>query len=238
MIALECEAALVEATVLAALGGGPAERLFHAERDPLYAIADADESDAAFAALHARWFDRLGLDGPLRQALAERPEIEAGCARGIVARAPAARAEVADLLVSPPGRPHLGLRLTPETLARPERALALLRHELLHVADMLDPDFGYEPRLPSAEGAAFDPAGTGRYRVLWDAYVDGRLVRRGHAPPARRAERLSEFRGAFPALGERLEATFARFFDADRCTHAGLIAFATEHGARASPGAA
>ena len=101
MIALECEAALVEATVLAALAGGPAERPFHAERDPLYAIADVDERDAAFAALHARWFDRLGLEGALRQALAERPEIEAGCARGIVAHAPAARAEVADLLVSP-----------------------------------------------------------------------------------------------------------------------------------------
>ena len=227
MIALECEAALVEATVLAALSGGPAECLFHAERDPLYAIADLDERDAAFAALHARWFDRLGLEAPLRQALAERPEIEAGCARGIVVRAPAARAEVADLLVSPARRPQLVLRLTPETLASPERALALLRHELLHVADMLDPDFGYEPRLPSPDGTAFDHARAGRYRALWDVYVDGRLVRLGRAPSTRRAERLREFRRAFPALGEGTEATFERFFDADRCTHAGLVAFAT-----------
>jgi hypothetical protein len=237
VIVPEYEPAFVETAVLAALNDQRHECAFHAERDPLYAIADGDEREAAFTALHARWFDRLRLDHPLRQALAERPEIEAGCARCIVVHAPAARAEVADLLVSPWGRPQLVLRLTPETLARPDCALALLRHELLHVADMLDPDFGYEPRLPSPDGAAFDPARTGRYRVLWDAYVDGRLVRQGRVPSTRRGERLSEFRQAFGALGEGTEAAFERFFDADRCTHAGLIAFATVHGTRAWPAA-
>ena len=236
MIVPECEPAFVEAAVLAALSGRPEQGAFHAERDPLYAIADADEREAAFAALHARWFDRLSLDRPLRQALGERPQIETHCARCLVFRAPAARAEVADLLVAPPGRPHLLLRLMPETLAGPERALALLRHELLHVADMLDADFGYEPRLPSAEGASLlDHARAGRYRVLWDAYVDGRLVRDGHAPSTRRAERLIEFGCAFPALGGRVEAVFERFFDAARCTHADLVAFATANGEPSTP---
>jgi hypothetical protein len=233
VIVPEYEPAFVEAAVLAALRGRAEQRRFHAERDPLYEV---DDGEAGFAALHARWFERLGLERPLRQALAERPEIETGCARCVVLRAPATRAEVADLLVSPPGSPDLLLRLTPETLATPERALALLRHELLHVADMLDHDFGYEPDLPSGEGAALlDQARAGRYRVLWDAYVDGRLVRDGRAPSARRAERLNEFRRAFPAFGERVEAVFARFFDADRCTHADLVAFANGNGEPSTP---
>ena len=233
MIVPEYEPAFAEAAVLAALRGHRQERAFHAERDPLYGIVEGDDREAAFTELHACWFDRLGLDRALRQALAERPEIEERCARCLVFRASAARDEVADLLVSPSG-PHLLLRLMPETLAAPEPALALLRHELLHVADMLADDFGYEPRLPSAEGAALlDHARAGRYRVLWDAYVDGRLVRDGRAPSTRRAERLSEFRRAFPALGERVEAVFERFFDAARCTHADLVAFVTADGERA-----
>jgi hypothetical protein len=228
----EFEPALVEAAVLAALPGRPEARALHAERDPLYALADPEAREPAFSALHARWFERLGLHRPLLVALAERPGIEAGCARAIVARAPASRAEGADLLVSPPDPPTLLLRLTPATLSRPEQALALLRHELLHVADMLDPDFGYEPRLSSAEDTALlDPGRAERYRVLRDAYVDGRLVRAGRAPAARRAERRREFTQAFPALSAGAEAAFARFFDAPRCTHAELVAFASAGGA-------
>ena len=224
MIVREFEPAFVEAAVLAALRTPRDERAFHAERDPLYALVEADLREAAFAALHARWFARLGPERPLRQGLDERPVIEARCARCVVVRAPVGRGEMADLLVSSAGAPHLLLRLRPQTLAAPEPALALLRRELLHAADMLDPGFGYEPRVPWEEATAHVRAA--RYRVLWDAYVDGRLVREGRAPSARRAERLSEFRRAFPALGDGAEAAFERFFAGDESTHAGLIAFA------------
>jgi hypothetical protein len=228
VIPLEVEPELVEGAVLAALPGGPDARILHQERDPLYSIADPEAREAAFARLHTRWFERLGLARPLRQALAERPEVDGGCDRGIVARAVAARAEVADLLVAPPGRPTLLLRLTAATLGAPERALTLLRHELLHVADMLDPDFGYEPHLLGVEDARRpDPACADRYRVLWDTYVDGRLVRAGCAPPARRSERRREFMRAFPTLGPGAETAFERFFDSGRRTHADLVAFAS-----------
>jgi hypothetical protein len=102
----------------------------------------------------------------------------------------------------------------------------LLRHELLHVADMLDPGFGYEPRM-GAGAPLLDHGRQERYRVLWDTYVEGRLVRSGVAPAIVRAERLREFTRAFPALGTRTAAAFERFFDAPRCTHAELVAVAT-----------
>ncbi len=231
MMAPEYEPALVEAAVLAALRGHPDEPALHEERDALYGIADPDAREMAFAGLHARWFERVGLGEPLRKALAERPEIAERCGRGIVARAPAARVEGADLLVAPPARPTLLLRLTPETLSARERAVRLLRHELLHVADMLDPGFGYEPRL-GAGAPLLDSGRQERYRVLWDASVEGRLVRSGLAPSTVRAERLREFTRAFPALGLRAAAAFDRFFDGPRCTHAELAAAA---GAPAPP---
>jgi hypothetical protein len=227
VISIDYDPALVEATVLAARSDG---RAFHAERDPLYGIADAETREAAFVALHARWFQRLGLDRSLPQALAERPEISPACGRGVVVRAGAAAAEAADLLVAPPARPTLLIRFTPERLAVRERALAFLHHELLHVADMLDRDFGYQPRLPPADGVCLrEDRRAERYRVLWDAYVDGRLVAASRALVAVRGERLREFRRAFPELGEEAEAAFERFFEAGRCTHAELVAFASAH---------
>jgi hypothetical protein len=66
-----------------------------------------------------------------------------------------------------------------------------------------------------------------RYRVVWDAYVDGRLVAASRALVAVRAERLTEFRRAYPELGDGVEAAFERFFEARRCTHAELVAFAS-----------
>jgi hypothetical protein len=235
MMPVDYEPALVEASVLAAAGDG---RAFHDQRDPLYAIADAEAREAAFVALHARWFQRRNLDRPLTEALAERPRVPAACGRGVVVRAGTAAAESADLLVAPPERPTLLVRLTPGTLAAPERALALLRHELLHVADILDPDFGYEPRLPSSGGGrVLDDRRTERYRVLWDVCIDGRLTAEGRALAGARYQRLREFTRTFPELGAAAEAVFQRSFDAARPAHRDLVALATGGEAPAVPDA-
>jgi hypothetical protein len=101
---------------------------------------------------------------------------------------------------------------------------------------MLDRDFGYEPRLPAGDGPTLRAGRRAeRYRVLWDAYVDGRLVAAGRAPVSVRLARLREFGRAFPELGEQAETAFRRFFEAGRCTHADLVAFATAGDARDIP---
>lgn len=226
---VEYEARLVEAAVLAALSSGADGRSFRAERDPLYEIPDAEAREAAFKTFHARWFVRLHLDRPFRETLAERPEIAARCGRCLVARAAAARDESADLLVAPDRHPTVLIQVTPETVAAPARLRPLLRHHLLHVGDMLDPGFGYEPRLGAPpRGDGQDHLLRDRYRVLWDTWVDGRLRRLGHAPPSVRAERLRDFARAFPELEGETPAAFERFFGAPECTHAELLRFAQE----------
>lgn len=62
--------------------------------------------------------------------------------------------------------------------------------------------------------------------MVWDVAVDGRLARRGRASPGARADRWREFRDAFAELGESAEPIFARVWDADRVTHAELLALA------------
>ncbi|MBI4842513.1 MAG: hypothetical protein HY803_15880 [candidate division NC10 bacterium] len=208
---------------------------FRGERNRLYEIQDPEERDAAFREFHAAWFERLNLGGVIWQALQEQPLILANTRACIVAQARASRDEGAELFVSPAGegvgeadRRSVGIRLGPQRLLDADHLLTFLRHEVLHIADMLDPTFGYEPRLPRAElGPAHERLLQDRYRVLWDTSIDGRLVRRNWAPPSVRDRHFHEFTKTFPMLGERLEEAFSRFFDATTLTHADLVSFAS-----------
>jgi len=216
---------LIEAAVLEALRDRPEERALHRERDAIYEIADPQAQDAAFAHVHASWFRRLGLATPLEDALGELPLIAGRCARALVVRALAPRDEIADLLMASPARPTLAIRVRPETLGHAERARAFLRRELTHVADMLDPAFGYSARVDA--GAAREALLRARYRVLWDVSVDGRLARRGHGSPDARARRWHEFRRTFAELADATATTFVRVWSEDRVTHAELLALAS-----------
>jgi hypothetical protein len=231
----EYESRLVEAAVLLALRGHAEEPGFRAERDPLYGILDSEAREAAFRAFHAAWFERLGLDREVARALRERPSIALRADRCLLAHTSSGRDESAELFVAPGNgegkscRGTVVLRLRPETLARPAGLREFLRHEFLHIADMLDPRFAYEPWLPPSEaGPAHEPLLKDRYRVLWDAYIDGRLSRLGQAPAGRRAERLGEFKRAFPMLGHVTEEAFDRFFTAVFLRHDDLVAFAVD----------
>lgn len=226
-LAPEFDQRLVEAAVLTAIRLRGEQRAFHAERDALYEIADPDTREAAFDALHARWFDRLALPRPFQQALAEQPSLAARCERWLVAAARRRADEAADLLVAPHGRPTLVVRVMAETVAAPERLTPLLRRELLHTVDMLDPRFGYAATLPPATGSGpREKVFRDNYRVLWSAFVDGRLVRRGVLPAQVRAERLADFARAFTELGAGTAAVFDHVFGRDDLTHAELVAFA------------
>lgn len=250
---LTYDPALVEEAVLLAEGAMPdAEaRVFRGERDPLYGIADPERRDAAFQSLHLRWFTRLALHESVWQAVAEREDIVQRLDEGRVLRALAPRDEGADLVDQlAPGRTDtraiLVLRLRPETVLEPARVRSLLRHELMHVADMIDPAFGYERTLPcSDDGPSRDNVLRDRYRVLWDVTIDGRLARAGRrdagdSPPDRRVRlqpdqpaptrdvRWREFSATFSMLGDDGQAAFEEWFDRIRPTHARLVAFAQD----------
>jgi hypothetical protein len=222
---------LIEEVVFLAVSRRPEAKRFHRERSPIYGITDAEEREQAFQNFHRAWFFRLGLSEQVEKTLAEQPLLSANVKSCLVARAPG-REEGAELFVNPDQRLNekerrtISIFLRPESFLSPLALQALLRHELLHIADMLDPSFGYEPVLPAAgAGPTHDRLQKERYRVLWDATIDGRMARRGWAPGSLRAERLSEFRRAFPMLREESGDLFSRFFDREAHTHAELVAF-------------
>ncbi len=231
---VEWDSRLVEEAVLFAAEGRRAHG-FRGERNRLYEIHDPDQRDVAFREFHADWFERLGLGRIIWQSLQEQPLVVARVCTCAVIKTRARKDEGAELYVSPGGegvgeteRRRVGIRLLSQSLLEPESLLTFLRHELSHIADMLDPAFAYEPRLPRGElGPAHERLLQDRYRVLWDIYIDGRLVQKTWAPPSVRDRRLQEFASAFTMLADRVEEAFSRFFHGTSLTHADLVAFTT-----------
>jgi hypothetical protein len=235
------DASLVEEAVFLAVARSSqaAGREFHARRALLYEHGDLDEREARFEAFAAEWFTRLALDRPLHEALRERSALlrQVACVRVLPARS--RRDELADLATgaAPPSLPALLVRLTPASLADDLRLLPWLRRELLHVADMLDPAYGYQPDLPAPEqGAVLDGLLRNRYRVVWGATVAGRLAREERAEPSLRERARDEFADAFPQLGAQLDAAFDRWFGEGAPSHAAIADFVREPRPPREPG--
>lgn len=247
---------LVEEAVLTAeqTAVHDAARAFRRERDRVYGVTDPDKREAAFQALHFRWFCGLHLPDLVESLVAEHADIVERLEEGRVLRAASRREEGADLVdhVAREGnrQPILVLRLRPATLLEPEALCALVRHELMHVADMLDPAFGYERDLPASDdGPSRDNIQRDRYRVLWDVTIDGRLARAGgdsrgsrlpegpanHSDCVRDA-RCKEFAATFSMLGDDCRSAFDQWFDNDHPTHAALAAFAITPGGAGTTG--
>jgi len=229
---LDFEPRLLEECVLLAIEGVPAAERgqFRRERNAQYELPGEDAREAGFQEMTRRWFMRLGLGNPLIEALEEQPAVLRSVSRTLVLPAISAKEETADLHESQErDRPVLVIRLRPTTLANPSRLLLFLRHELQHVADMLDPEFGYQRTSPAdGAGPVYENLLRERYRVLWDTTVDGRLSARGLLDPAVEEMRRREFQATFGMLGAAAEECFQRYFRGTRPRHGDLWGFAAQ----------
>lgn len=231
---IDYDARLMEEAVLLRMTGHPREAAFRWARNRIYLAAETEEREKRFQELHARWFTILKLGDPISAGLAEQPALAKKIDRCCVIQALSSHEEGADLHQAPGS--HSGERGTKRTIIvklRPACFLdaavlqRFLQHEFTHIADMLDPSFGYKPELPGSEaGPAYDNLLRERYRVLWDTWIDGRLLRRGWASDGVRDRRLAEFATTFRLRGDEAERQFTHFFDSDSQTHAALVGFA------------
>ena len=157
---------------------------FHWEREQVYREPDPEIRERRFSEVHLAWFREWGLERRWRRVLEEDPLIVAKLDRLVVCR-PRGRGEAGiELYVDSDRRTSAVLALFPEMLVTGVGLEAFLRHEFLHLHDMLDPAFAYKPVLqlfglpPGCEPLVRD-----RYRLLWDISVDGRLHRAGLPAP-------------------------------------------------------
>lgn len=249
---IEFHPRLVEDAVWLAIRGHPDELLFHRQREPL----THDRRGAGLADFHRWWFHRLGVGRPVEQAVTEQAGGLERVRRFLVVPGPGGTARNDSVYTSPdpgtsaedsgregaelcisgaaPFEQHsvvIGLR--PLTLMEPDRTLCLLRPELMHISDMLDEGFQYQPQpLDEQVGPAMIRLIQDRYRTLWICSVRGRLVKNGWAGEELRRLSCEEFSRMFSVLGERARDCFDRFFDAERPAYPDLVRMAAEPHAR------
>ena len=230
---IEYEPNLVEQTVfLATRQDTRLEAELHKAGDRLYELTDSVERESHFQEVHAVLFRCLGIDEVLSRLLGERPLIEQRIDRCIARQAVSARKEAAELFVKhgEDSPEHLARSLfifvCPQSLLRLDEFKQRMRRELLHVADMLDDQFGYikdsltghHPRQNLIRD---------RFRVLWDVFVEGRLHREGHSEEKLKLHLRSEFARAFgrPSNGH-LSNVFDQVFQAADLTHERMLEWA------------
>jgi hypothetical protein len=231
---IEFQPQLIEEAVARVMANHPEANVFWQAREQLYENTGGETRETAFQNFYESWFNRLGLLAPLRQIFELWPILTAATSRCLLIRARAKKYLGAELYITAeePGmtereRRTIVVQLTPELLSQPQLFLEFLRHEFLHLGDMLDPHFGYEPDFPQSEaGPTYDHFLQSRYSVLWDIIIDGRLSQRGWVPSTAREKHFANFKRTFQGAEEKLVQTFAYFFDQNSHTHRELVEFA------------
>ncbi|HYV43234.1 MAG TPA: hypothetical protein VFA20_00175 [Myxococcaceae bacterium] len=218
------EPELVSEAVRERLRGADASR-YSAEAEPAYRLP-MDAREAAFAELDLRYFRKLGLAGELLEALEPfRTRLEAR--RLLVVRAPSPSEEGADL-ARIDGAEVIRLALLTRRLGEPESLRRFVAHELVHVEDMLDPGFSYRPSRPMPGTCRSErDLARERFRILWGASADARLMERGLAPLRPWEDWERQARQAFPrAEPSALAALLERLRRGERPDHPAMLELA------------
>jgi hypothetical protein len=207
---------------------------YHAAADPLY-HRPPDRRDAAFRELHRAFFLRLGCAGTLETELSRVPSIEARVSEILVALAASSHEEGADLSferTGVPGQPatRAGIRLRAERFMDMAGLSRYLRHELLHVDDLLSPAFGYGGDGRLALGSPMEEnLVRGRYRLFWCLSIDARLETMGEEPLVDRAAHRNAFEAEYAKFPPPVRETiFDRLWRPDPPSHRWLLNIATD----------
>ena len=183
-------------------------RKYHRLSDKIYETASPADREEEFRRLHQSLFVKLGFEGVVRKVLEEFPGLD----EVAILKAVADFDEGADL------RKGRGvIRLLPRRFLGIPGLKAYLRHELMHLTDMLSPDFGYIPEKTS-------PPVQVRYGLLWDIYIDSRLIGTGRETISDKEGRRREFDEVYRNLPEvERGAIFEALWQRDRLTHKELL---------------
>ena len=172
---------------------------YHGKRNEIYDLEE-ERRPKKFRELDSDFFNRLGYDVYLKEIFEEFPDIEEKIKEVHVRRATTKQNEGSNVVDE---GTKVIIRLYPELFIEGSNEIRMvIRHELMHVPDMMNSKFGYDVnedfgRSPMEERIIRD-----RYRLFWDISVDGRLINKGLETTASREERKREFDSFFSKIPE------------------------------------
>jgi len=211
---------------------------FHAQRSRLYGAAGAaDECEAQFRQLAERYFHELGLSELVTKRFEEFPLVAAQVQMATVQRVWSRKEERVELYVRPvpSGRASLEasttllLGLQAARYLNRDELVAFLRHELMHISDMLDSAFAYEPHPEfGGECETEQDLIRERFRLLWNVWVAGRMRRSEWPLPDAERSRRGLDRAFASWEPRRCCAVFQDLGSRERCTQRELLELAKD----------
>lgn len=234
---IEYDPGLIEAVIFRELAGREAKGDFmlteeyHSFTDPVYENFPADERPAQFKKIEWDFFVKLGFPKVPQEIFSEFQVFEEKATGGVVVKAQNPFDEGSNLVKGPTdsaGKKRIVVKLLPERFQDVPYLKKLMRHELMHVSDMLDDAFGYRSdRLgcnPMEESIV-----TERYSCLWDIFVDSRLIRNQRETIADKASRHGDFEVLFRNVPSGAKSSiFEKLWQDEHLTHDRLLELAMD----------
>jgi hypothetical protein len=176
------------------------------------------------------WFGEWDLENRLSNIVSRFVELPSALKAMAFRKARGRNDEASELYRDPAGQWRGIVALRPERFTDDDALTRFLHHELAHLADMVNPHFGYSPELEQTGQTASQLRLTReRYRLLWDVSIDGRLTQRGLDTVADEIQRRHEFNGGFAFLPEtRREELFADLWNGRLAQHEPLLEIAAD----------
>ncbi len=236
---VEYDPNLVEHAVFEASRQDPRiEAELHRATDPLYNLDDTRERNAAFHKTYMQFFQRLRLDHVVSRLLAERPVLKELIQQCIVRKVLGEKQELAELYVKPDGENGAGnpdgrdsrtiqIHACARSLWKPTLFCSKMRRELLQIADMVDQRFGYQ-KDSLIGGLPRQNLIRDRYRILWDAYAQSRLMREGYRDDDAQVRLATQFKRVFSLSPSQIvKPALEKVLAQDTLTHDDLMRWAT-----------
>lgn len=204
---------------------------YHSLTDPVYDNFPLDERPAHFKKIEWDFFKKLGFPKIIKEVFDEFPDIEGKVAGGVVTKAMSPFDEGSNLTKGPSegaGQKRIIVKLLSDRFLEIPYLKRLIRHELMHVADMLSESFGYrDERLgcnPMEESIIKE-----RYSIFWDIFVDSRLIRKGKETVSDKDGRYGEFESLYKKIPPEIKLAIFEVLWNDEClTHNRLFELAED----------
>ncbi|MGQ3684806.1 MAG: hypothetical protein ACUBOA_07365 [Candidatus Loosdrechtia sp.] len=195
---------------------------YHSFTDPVYENFPLDERPGQFRKIEWDFFRKLGFFQTIKEIFDEFPGLEERVSGGVITKARNPFDEGSNLTKGPKEgneQKRLVVKVLPERFQEVSYLKKLVRHELMHVTDMLSESFGYrDERLgsnPMEESIIKE-----RYGVFWDIFVDSRLIRNGKETVSDREGRYLEFDALYKKIPSEVKAAiFNALWQDENLTH-------------------
>lgn len=203
---------------------------YHDKADPIYEI-DPSDREEEFEKVHEDIFLSLGYGKVINEAIEEFPSLKDKIGGIYVAKSLVA--EEADIMKKgfddeEDSLPKIKLKIRAEMFNSPDELRNVLRHEFMHIIDMLDENFGYEAKLPPM-GKVEENFIRERYKILWDIYIDSRLIRQEKKAVASRDQRFAEFSVIYKKIPqEQSKVMFDNLWARESMTHKEIMNMAMD----------